>query len=267
MKIEMNKTISFMLVMLLCAIAVPALITEKAMAAAGDRPIHGFVSYDSNDTLVGNGITVTGREGATVFDINTTFGGSGYVIQNGDGQVDGDVIVISVSFVADAVTYTGSITLTLGFEETLVNHNISVSAVTVASYDAAFRCVDTDGAGVAGVNISVRNALGTYFNETTNATGYATVADLPVGAYTYTVGLNASDLALGLHNRTGSFSIVDRDVPILINLSQADASDNLSILGISVSKYCLLVIVVVVAVALGYLFVRNINKHGHEAEK
>ena len=60
---------------------------------------------------------------------------------------------------------------------------------------------------------------------------------------------------------------MDRDVPILINLSQADASDNLSILGISVSKYCLLVIVVVVAVALGYLFVRNINKHGHEAEK
>lgn len=135
------------------------------------------------------------------------------------------------------------------------DHNITISQPVILGFALNVLCVDADGEGVANVSVAVRSALGVYYNVTTNETGHAT-AELPVGAYTW----SATTLVEGLNNRTGSFNIVDRAFDLRIDLSILDKPEGLSVFGIEMSKYCLLIIVVIAAVALGYLFIKNMDK-------
>lgn len=250
MKSRMFGIVSIILLMAMCMTAVPALLTETVEAVAGDTPIHGYVVFE-NGTGVGAGAAVVAREGAVVYDTTSSALDSNYTVINGDAQEDGDVVTITATITVGSTVYTGSITLTLSFAQTTILNNITVEeADLVPTFNVSVLAFDGDGIGVADVDVSLVSLTGVYYNATTNATGQA-VIEVPVGSYAWT----AITLEDALNNRSGSLSVVDSDISLNIDMSEADVVPaEFNIFGIDVSRTCLLVMSVMFIAGLVWLF-------------
>lgn len=196
------------------------------------------------------GATVILRVQGAVDTDTTTTDADGYYELDGNnvGSENGDTLIITASKLLQvgSETFVQNVSI-------FRDHNITLSEVApVTTYNLTIFVHDSNGTGIASQNVTLQNALGTYFNVTTNSTGYAVLA-LEPGAYTY-VAL-AGGIA-GRFNQTGPLTMgaLDRTLDILMDRVQG-GDGVLNFLGQGLSKTCFAILIIMFALGLGFLFV------------
>ena len=242
---ENKKMMAMGLIMLLGIVALMNIGAALSSGLGTPYPVRGYVVDSLGSPVAGATVTL---------NIQGSVGAPATFTSEADGWYEIDASVLNPSagdiLVLHGIhsTQVGTLTFDVNYSVDREQNLTLTTPVGPLPYNMTVFTFDANGTGLTGVAVSFVNALGTYYNTTTNSTGQATLA-LPIGSYTYKVGTLRPDL----FNRTGTLSIVDRDVALNIDMSRAQSED-LSVLGLGLSTVCMFMVAVVFIVGLLWLF-------------